>query len=195
MQTRKFFFIKVFVWNESILNFRTLNFEEMGYNFKRDGCSIATQRRRIKQWRKPNHIALERYSQKVPQILFHHFYRPHGQWWHYHSLAIWHWFVLHLFVFCFLHCNSLILIAFPSNFVFSPTCILMFWEVLSLHVALFKGTLWRSSHTLTLSRPSSSIYKKQSMNTFICKFPHNTSAFLFLYPKKWKKCNIDLLCT
>jgi hypothetical protein len=36
VQTRKFF-IKVLVRNESILNVRTSDFEDMGYNLKRDG--------------------------------------------------------------------------------------------------------------------------------------------------------------
>ena len=45
---------------------------------------------------------LERCPWNAPQVILYSFLQPYGQGQHYHGLAMWRWFVLHLFVFqCF----------------------------------------------------------------------------------------------
>ena len=86
----------MFVRNESILNVGTPEVYNMDYNLKRDGwlnnfvdaMNQSMRDDRLSRWERP-------------WFLLHVFHCPHGQGRHYHGLAMWRWYVLHLFVLLF----------------------------------------------------------------------------------------------
>ena len=54
---------------------------------------------------------------KKSRVLLHHFFRPRRQWWHYHGLAMWPWFVFFFKSLFFNVLFSFILVQFFIYFV------------------------------------------------------------------------------
>ena len=182
LQTCKVF-IKVFVCNDSVLNVRTTNFEDMGYNLKRDGwlnCFIDVKNQSMRgdevPWRGAHEKRPEFFSVIFSTLTDKDWQCGVGLF--FTSL----FFISLFFMFLFL----LLLVHFPFIYLSSSFCILLFWEVPSLHAAPFNAILWRLSRTLIYLSPSSSPFVSMSKSTPLNTSPFNEALCLLVLPGRWQ---------
>ena len=165
------------VRNEYVLNVRTLDFNDMGYNLKRDGW-LNNFVDAKNQWMREDGVPCRGAREKHPKFFSIIFFVLTNK-----NNIIMDWqcgicmFFISLFFF-FLTCYFFFICSIFHSFSYPHLCAFGYSRRFrSLHAAPFNTILWRWSRTSTPTSSSSSSCVSPSKNTPLSTWPHNRGWF------------------